>query len=322
MKFQNKMPGNYGNKKKKNNKKSQKPGKPQQQQQEQPSSCSDKKPTAPASAPIQSSDVDCAQKPTEETISSTKASQLPPIIAVKKDFDGLKAFVLDIIQHLVLKDSDIVVHYSGKTARVSLRTQQQYKKMIKYLVERKINYFTYTSRDEKPFSYVVKNLSTDLPEMSVKLAFVALKFNVIKLRKISKMVWFLQLKSKGNTGNITKVKNILDHDVTIEKFKRRHTVQCRNCQRLGHTAYNCCFDYRCVKCSGSHDPGMCSIPKRKEEDKGKLPNGESLLKCALCGEGHAANFKYCPFKVTYEENQIKQSLITELRRACKIKLLC
>lgn len=309
------MPGNYGNKKKKNNKKTQKPpGKPQQ---EKP----DKKVTAPASAPTQSSDVGCAQKPTEETISSIKASQLPPIIAVKREFDGLKAFVLDVIKHLALKDSDIVVHYSGKTARVSLRTQQQYKNMVKYLVERRICYYTYASRDEKPFSYVVKNLSTDLPEMSVKLAFVALKFNVIKLRKISKMVWFLQLKSKGNTGNITKVKNILDHDVTIEKFKRRHTMQCKNCQRLGHTAFNCCFDYRCVKCSESHDPGMCSIPKRKEEDKGKLPTGETLLKCALCGEGHAANFKYCPFKITYEENRIKQTLITELRRACRIKLL-
>jgi len=316
------MPGNYGNKKKKNNKKTQKPGagKPQQHQQEQqPSSCSsDKKPTSPASAPIQSSDVGCAQIPAgEETI---KASQLPPIIAVKRDFDGLKAFVLDIIQHLVIKDSDVVVHYTGKTARVSLRTPQHYRKMIKYLVERKINYFTYTKRDEKPFSYVVKNLSTDLPEMSVKLAFVALKFNVIKLSKISKMVWFLQLKSKGNTGNITKVKNILDHNVTIEKFKRRHTMQCRNCQRLGHTAFNCCFEYRCVKCSESHDPGMCSIPKRKEEDKGKLPTGEPLLKCALCGEGHAANFKYCSFKVTYEESRIKQTLITELR-ACRIKLV-
>lgn len=316
------MPGNYGNKKKKNTKKIQKPGRPQQQQQQQSSSCSEKKPTAPASAPIQSSSVCCAQKPTGETISSTKASVLPPIIAVNSEhYADYKIFILDIIKNLGLNDGEIIVHHSGKTTRLTLRTQQQYKKMIKYLVERKIPYFTYTRRDEKPFSYVVKNLPTDLPEMSVKLAFVALKFNVIKLGKISKTVWFLQLKSKGNTGNITKVKKILSHDVTIEKYKRHHTVQCKNCQRLGHAAFNCCFEYRCVKCSESHDPGMCTIPNRKVEDIGKLPTGDSLLKCALCGEGHAANFKYCSFKTTYEETRTKNFLIEEMRRSFQVKLV-
>lgn len=314
------MPGNYGNKKKKNNKKAQKPGKPQQQQQ-QSNECSEKKPTAPASAPIQSSSTCCAQKPTGETISSTKASQLPPIIAVSLEF-GLtsKSFILDVMKHLEIKDGQILCHYTGKTLRVNLSTLQLYKKMIKYLVERKMHYFTYTRRDEKPFSYVVKNLPTDLAEPSIKLAFVALKFNVIKLRKISKTVWFLQLKSKGNTGNITKVRNILDHDVIIEKYKRRYTIQCKNCQRLGHTAFNCCFEYRCVKCSGSHDPGMCPIPKRPEEDIGKLPMGETLLKCALCGEGHAANFKHCSYKTTYEENRIRHFLLDEMRKMKLVSL--
>lgn len=309
------MPGNYGNKKKKNGKKATKPGKPQQQQQQEQSS-SEKKPTLPASAPIQSRDMCCAQKQTGETISSTKASQLPPIIAVNAFEFGLtsKTFIPEIMQHLGLRDGEILCQYSGKMMRLILRTHQQYKAMIKYLVERKIHYFTYTCRDEKPFSYVVKNLPTDLAEMSVKLAFVALKFNVIKLRKISKTVWFLQLKSKGNTGNITKVEKILDYDVTIEKFRRRYTIQCKNCQRLGHTAFNCCFQYRCVKCSESHDPGMCPIPKRREEDKGRLPTGESLLKCALCGEGHAANFKYCPFKEDYERSTAKKVLYAEVRR--------
>lgn len=306
------MPGNYGNKKKKNNKK-EKP--PVQKQGEKSQNQNQQKPASSAPPTHKHSDSCCAQSAgggERKTLETTKASQLPPIIAVK--VESVKQFIQDILTNLNLKDGEFICHNSGGTLRVTLCTLTQYKKMIKYLVERKIHYFTYTRRDEKPFSYVVKNLPTDLGEMSVKLAFVALKFNVIKLRKISKTVWFLQLKSKGNTGNITKVKRILDHDVTIEKFKRKFTIQCKNCQRLGHAAFNCCFEYRCVKCSESHDPGQCSIPKRNPEDIGKLPDEETKLKCALCGEGHAANYKDCTFKATYEQNKIKQFLLDEMRR--------
>lgn len=325
------MPGNYGNKKKKN-KKVQKPpagGKNEQK----PASASAQSSTAKAQphsnipccahqqkSPALQAHKECCSNNNNKDNSSgfhfAKATrQFPPIVAVSaKCIPDYRGFLAHVTKTLGLGKCELMIKLTSETHRFCLTNKRHFNMLIKYLVDRKIQYFTYTPKDDKPFSYVVKGLPTSLGEMAVKLAFVAMKFNVIKLKKISKTVWFLQLKSKGTTGNITKVTEILGNKVQIEKFKRTFIIQCRNCQRLGHTAFNCCFEYRCVKCSESHDPGKCLIPKRKVENKGKAPEKSTLLKCALCGEGHAANYKYCSYKENYVEKnklEIERKLLHE-----------
>lgn len=63
--------------------------------------------------------------------------------------------------------------------------------------------------------------------------------------------------------------------------------------------------YRCVKCSGTHGPGKCTIPAGAEGRRDVaaadpvtgevLMRAEFTLKCANCNvEGHSANSRDCP----------------------------
>ncbi|XP_014473078.1 PREDICTED: uncharacterized protein LOC106743593 isoform X2 [Dinoponera quadriceps] len=48
-----------------------------------------------------------------------------------------------------------------------------------------------------------------------------------------------------------------------ERLKKKETIQCKKCQRIGHAAINCNMSYRCVKCKSNHDPDKCdSIIKK------------------------------------------------------------
>jgi hypothetical protein len=57
-------------------------------------------------------------------------------------------------------------------------------------------------------------------------------------------------------------------------------LQCKRCQRFGHTQRNCGYAPQCVACGGSHISGGCSTPL------------EQPL-CCGCGGNHTANYRGC-----------------------------
>jgi len=57
-------------------------------------------------------------------------------------------------------------------------------------------------------------------------------------------------------------------------------LQCKSCQRFGHTQRNCGYARRCVTFWGSHLSGGCSTPREQPESCG-------------CGENHTANYRDC-----------------------------
>ncbi|KAL1124424.1 hypothetical protein AAG570_001052 [Ranatra chinensis] len=88
----------------------------------------------------------------------------------------------------------------------------------------------------------------------------------------------------------------------IEPYKIPKTsLQCHNCQRLGHGTQGCPAERRCVKCGLSHLAKECK--KTKEEFRG-----------ALCGGNHTATYRGCP---TYK-NLGKQAQERKFLRESKI----
>lgn len=73
--------------------------------------------------------------------------------------------------------------------------------------------------------------------------------------------------------------------VKVEPLKNRSVVQCYNCQRFSHTARQCHFIYRCVKCCSQHPAGSCP----------RNTNPNIPVACINCKEdglqhtGHSAN---------------------------------
>jgi hypothetical protein len=57
-------------------------------------------------------------------------------------------------------------------------------------------------------------------------------------------------------------------------------LQCKRCQRFGHTRRNCGYAPRCVECGGSHLSGRCSTPREQPQ-------------CCGCWGNHTANYRGC-----------------------------
>ena len=57
-------------------------------------------------------------------------------------------------------------------------------------------------------------------------------------------------------------------------------LQCKRCQRFGHTQRNCGYVPRCVACGGAHLTGGCSTPREQPQ-------------CCGCGGNHTASYRDC-----------------------------
>ena len=69
--------------------------------------------------------------------------------------------------------------------------------------------------------------------------------------------------------------------VTVETYTApKGPLQCKRCQRFGHTQRNCSYAPRCVACGEARHSGECSTSK------------EQLKGCG-CGVNHTANYRGC-----------------------------
>ncbi|KAI8122414.1 RNA-directed DNA polymerase from mobile element jockey [Lucilia cuprina] len=191
--------------------------------------------------------------------------------------------------------------------------------MMAVLREKRINSYSFTPRELKQISLVLRGLyhGTDIEELKSHLD--GITPDVIS--KVTKFTTPYSMKNNCDTGlflvtlhpgknlsDISHVKFVLSQSVVWERPKKKdREIQCRRCQHWGHMAKNCNSDYRCVKCDQHHLPGECN---RNENDN-------SNPKCVNCGEeGHPANWRGCTFYKNYVSRK-KQRLreVQEIKSA-------
>jgi len=74
--------------------------------------------------------------------------------------------------------------------------------------------------------------------------------------------------------------------VSVESYLApKGPLQCKRCQRLGHTLRNCGYAPRCVACGGSHLSGGCSTPRDQPVccGCGEKPHSELPWLCKVEG---------------------------------------
>ncbi|KAH0549592.1 hypothetical protein KQX54_010730 [Cotesia glomerata] len=131
----------------------------------------------------------------------------------------------------------------------------------KILKEGEIVYYSYTPKNLRPKSVILKGISKDYDSKQVLEDFKQKNIPVVELMKVS------ELKFKNHKGE-----------------KKRHIIV-----QITQKTANCEISYRCLKCGESHMPDKANCPLSTATTR-------ENFKCANCGKtGHPANYAGCEF---------------------------
>lgn len=179
---------------------------------------------------------------------------------------------------------------SNSTVKVTVETPDIFRKLLKDLRSNNITFYTYQLKSERAYKVVIRNLqySTNIDEIKKALTEAGHEVrNVVNIRhwrtKEPLPLFYVDLEPRENNKSIYEMKSLLHTIIRVEAPRpHQEVVQCKRCQRYGHTNTYCTLPEVCVKCGGEHDNRTCK----------KQPN--SPPKCGLCGGAHTANYKGCP----------------------------
>jgi hypothetical protein len=155
-------------------------------------------------------------------------------------------------------------------------------------------FHTFTLPEDRCVRLLVKNLGRGMPESVVREELETLKIRVegvMQLRsgrrdqdqaKVRPPTPHL-IVSVARGPEVSKVRSLTELcglRVSVESYVvQKGPLQCKRCQRFGHTQRNCGYTPRCVACGGSHLSGGCSNPEKTQ--------------CCGCGGNHTANYRGC-----------------------------
>lgn len=189
----------------------------------------------------------------------------------------------------------------------------------KVLISNQQKFYTYTPREQKTKTLVLKGISSEFNEDDVKDHIQKLNLTDVKVDNVTKLhfdkknhdrfFFLVHLSADSISIPLTKIKYILQQPIRWERIKKKKIFQCKRCQRIGHASKNCNLEFRCVKCGGNHGPikegNNCPVTK---------DNSKETLKCANCGEyGHPASYGGCAYltaahDIKKKAKEIKRSL--------------
>ena len=251
----------------------------------------------------------------QDNAATKKTIRQPPVYTISTNINSL---INTITATDTPKSTFLIKEISKENHIIYTQSAVHYKAITDVLLEKKIQYFTYTPKELKPKSILLKGIRGNFDIEEIKQEILNLNTPGIEITNLSKFVFdksqpdkfhhLLQLSHNSNTKELFKIKTIAFQRVRWEHLRRPAIFQCRKCQRLGHASKNCFLQYRCVKCANTHEPGKCPITKE---------NDRLQLKCANCGqEGHPASYKGCPY-IKFAMDQKKQSKTAKIHSSLR-----
>lgn len=184
--------------------------------------------------------------------------------------------------------------FAGHLLRIYANDTKDFRLLQTHLSKAKKNYHTFSLPEEKEVKVVVRGLRKDTPTSEITKALGRMGFSVThatpftkpdqEFKRVATNTFLIKIKKTQNWESIWEVNSLLEIQVTMERFTPRNTIpQCYNCQRFGHSSFNCHLPARCVKCAGPHLGKECTIRE-------SLPHP----KCANCDGPHVASYRGCP----------------------------
>ena len=245
---------------------------------------------------------------TTEKVNNLHTQKIPPPPPIFIDD------VIDVQSRTIEKDiskEDYKLKINNNHVKVLPTHPDAYRKLTKLLKTLNAKFHTYQLKQERPFRVVLRNIhhSVDLDELKYELQNLGHEVtNISNIKhRISKnplSLFFIDLKQKGNNKDIYNVNRLMNSIVKFESpLVKKEIVQCKRCQRYGHTQKYCNHNFRCVKCAGNHPTDQ---------------SPEIPAKCIHCQGEHPANYKgRSAYKtlhnIKYPKLRPKEITIQELR---------
>ena len=250
----------------------------------------------------------------------TKTSKPPPLHIHNQNIKD----TIQLVKGAQIENFEIRRVNNNKHSLI-INDMNNYDKMKSMFKEVNTSFFTFTPKELKPKSIVLKGLNEEEDITELKASIESQEnikvINITQLktkRSIEKNIklplYIIQCSPETDMTRIFNIKTLNHQRITWENLKKNNDImQCRNCQRLGHAATNCNLQYRCVKCSTQHKPGECQI-----KDKVEKVN----IYCVNCrSTGHPASFKGCPtyqtalqrlkLKIKEKQDQAKSPIVNK-----------
>lgn len=236
-------------------------------------------------------------KPSHIFLADTTKS-IPPIITHDVDSRKISMAMKSAGQDCTIRQ------INNNMTQIKCTSVTSYNHVASLLANASEKFYTYTPREERPKTYVIRGLSNQHAPQEIQRELETMHRSV-KIMSLNRMntrfsttrgvasnLFTVQVTSGTLAKDISSIKLIFNYVVSITPFKQTGVPQCKRCQRFGHISLNCNLEWRCVKCGRSHGIGSCQVPSGSE-------NGPEGLSCANCGGPHVASFRGCPKRVAY-----------------------
>ncbi|KAJ8707694.1 hypothetical protein PYW07_011371 [Mythimna separata] len=190
---------------------------------------------------------------------------------------------------------------SGHVIKLIPKDIQTYKMIRENFIANNISHYTYQLKSERAYRVILRGLhaSENTTEISKELLDIGHEVRqIVNIRhratKEPLPIFYVDLEPKPNNKAIFDVKYLNNMKISFEApYKKKEIIQCKRCQRFGHSKNQCFRPYRCVKCGSTHPTTTCT----------KKPDIEAT--CANCDEKHPASYKGCKVYKQYRERILK-----------------
>lgn len=247
------------------------------------------------------SDMDTEEESNERNSRQKVKERKPPPLVIHGNIKEHKKFV-DTIKQTV--EDKFHLKYHEECVEVFLHNRKDYDTLFKVWKSRQIKFHTYTSKEEKRRTYIIKGLHDRIETSEVKESLEQLDITVhnISLMKGTMKPMFLVAVDKIKLGILKqKAQYVCYTKVVWDNYiNKRRLAQCHRCQEWGHSTINCHADPVCLKCAEEHLTKECKKPVSEP------------AKCINCGKDYPANATICE---AYKKRLIRVERMQDTRKA-------
>lgn len=247
----------------------------------------------------------------------TKTQKPPPIHVADCTIRELARL---LAEKNICKDAFRLKETSMNNNTIFADSTDDFAKIKEAIRETKKPFYTFTPKNEKHVSLILKGIRGDFEADEIRDEIQNSCDTDTKITKCNKIIFnkknperfhfLVQLAPGSKVSGVTKIEKLAYQKVRWEKLKKKTIMQCRKCQRLGHTSTNCGMEYRCVKCTEHHEPGMCKVNHSTPKEE---------ITCVNCkSKGHPASYRGCPYLVFSEEIMKGKKKQAKEKREAKI----